>query len=55
MGKQYKVVRISENWSSEKLREKIENAMNKFSKEGWEIVDISFLANTYMAMITFSK
>ncbi|PKV48735.1 hypothetical protein ATE84_0743 [Aquimarina sp. MAR_2010_214] len=55
MGKQYKVIRISENWSTEKLRKKVENTMNEFSKQGWDVVDISFLANTNIAMITLSK
>ncbi|MEW7289566.1 DUF4177 domain-containing protein [Aquimarina sp. 2304DJ70-9] len=55
MPKEYKVIRITENWSSEKLRIKMEETLNKFSKAGWEVVSVSILANTYTAMITLSK
>ncbi|MBQ4820042.1 DUF4177 domain-containing protein [Aquimarina sp. MMG016] len=55
MGKQFKVIRVSNHWSTEKLRKDIEETLNKASKQGWELVDISFLANTMVAMITISK
>ncbi len=55
MQKQFKVVKISSPWSLEKLRQKLEDALNKFSREGWEIVNISFLDNTYAVMVTISK
>ncbi len=55
MGKQYKVIKVSENWSIEKLRKKIEDTLNKSSSEGWNLIDISYVANRYIAMITISK
>ncbi|TSE05128.1 MULTISPECIES: DUF4177 domain-containing protein [Aquimarina] len=55
MGKQFKVIKVSETWSIEKLRKKVEDALNKSSKEGWEIIDITYVANLYTAMITISK
>ncbi|MCK8523691.1 hypothetical protein M0D21_19060 [Aquimarina sp. D1M17] len=55
MGKQYKVLRVVENWSTQKLRTRVEETLNNASKEGWDLVDISYLANTYIAMITLSK
>lgn len=55
MKKQYKVVKVSENWSTDKLRSKVENELNKAASNGWEVVNISYLANTYIAMITLSK
>lgn len=55
MGKEFKVIRVSDNWSTEKLRKKVEDTLNKFSKDGWEIVSISYLANTLTAMLTISK
>ena len=55
MEKQYKVVKISSSWSLEKLRQKIEASLNEFSKQGWNVVNISFLDNTYTVFITLSK
>ncbi len=55
MSKEFKVVRVTHNWSSEKLRIKMEETLNKLSKAGWDVVSISILANTYTAMITLSK
>ena len=53
--KEYKVVKISHNWSLEKLRSKVENTLNEYYGKGWEIISIDYLANTYTAMITFSR
>ncbi|MDY8135321.1 hypothetical protein [Aquimarina sp. 2201CG5-10] len=55
MRKQYKVIKISENWSIEKLRTRIEETLNKFSNDGWMLEDLSFIPNTYVAIITISK
>ncbi|WP_158447836.1 hypothetical protein [Aquimarina longa] len=55
MGKQFKVIKVSNTWSIEKLRKKVEDTLNKSSEEGWEVIDISYLANLYTAMITISK
>ncbi len=55
MGKQFKVIEISHSWSPKKLRAKVEDELNRVSKDGWEIVDISFIGSMYTAMITISK
>ncbi len=55
MYKQFKVIKVSENWSIEKLRKKVEDTLNKSSSEGWNVVDVSYLANLYTAMITLTK
>jgi len=55
MRKQYKVIKVSENWSLEKLRKKVEDTLNQSSSEGWDVVDIYYLANLYTAMITIAK
>ncbi|WP_299435855.1 DUF4177 domain-containing protein [uncultured Aquimarina sp.] len=55
MGKQYKVIKISSNWSLEKLKKKVEDALNKISTEGWEIISVSFTNYGYTAMITIAK
>jgi len=56
MQKQFKVIKINNPWSLEKLRKKLEESLNKFSREGWEVINISFLHNsTYTVMITISK
>ncbi|GAA4279549.1 hypothetical protein [Aquimarina mytili] len=55
MGKQFKVLKISSNWSLEKLRQKLEDTLNTHSKQGWDVVNISFLDNTYTAFVTISK
>lgn len=55
MNKQFKVIKVTDTWSQEKLRKKIEDTLNKYSQAGWEIVDISYIANMNTAMITISK
>lgn len=55
MRKEFKVIKVSENWSLEKLRVKTEDTLNKYSKEGWEIIFVDYLANTYTAMVTVSR
>ncbi len=55
MGKQFKVLKISSAWSLEKLRQKLEDTLNNVSKNGWEIVNVSFLDNTYTVFVTISK
>ncbi len=55
MNKQYKVIRVTSNWTQEKLREKVEDTLNKYAKEDWDITDISYIANMNTAMITLFK
>jgi len=55
MKKQYKVIKITNNWSLEKLRKKVESTLNEWSQKGWEVTNISYIANQYTAMITIAK
>jgi len=56
--KKFEIIKISEMWSTEKLRKKIERLINEKSKEGFEIVTVAFGINLwYMptAYITICK
>ena len=59
MGKQYKVLKRSNMWSTGKLRKEIEDTLNKVSGEGWEIISVAFGSSSSSgmstAMITISK
>lgn len=59
MAKQYKVIKKSNLWSTEKLRKDVENTLNNASQEGWEIISVAFgtAANSGIstAMITIAK
>ena len=56
--KKFEIIKISEMWSTEKLRKKVERLINEKSKEGFEIVTVAFGINLwYMptAYITICK
>lgn len=59
MEKHYKVLKISNLWSTEKLRKQVEDTLNKASKEGWEIISVAFGTSSSSgmstAMITIAK
>jgi len=59
MGKQYKVLKKSNMWSTEKLRKDVEDTLNKASQEGWEIISVAFgssgSSGMSTAMITIAK
>ncbi|WP_160114775.1 hypothetical protein [Aquimarina sp. AU474] len=58
MGKTFKVLKLSNVWSTEKLRKEVEDTLNKVSNEGWNIVSVAFgssNAQIATAMITISK
>ncbi len=55
MTKQYKVLKVSSNWSLEKLRLKIEETLNSYSRQGWELASINYIDGTYAALITIFK
>lgn len=59
MKKQYKVIKKSNLWSTEKLRKDVEDTLNKASQQGWEIISVAFgsSANSGLsiAMITIAK
>ncbi len=59
MGKQYKVLKKSNVWSTEKLRKEVEDTLNNVSKDGWEVVSVAFGlsggSGISTAMITICK
>ncbi len=59
MGKQYKVLKKSNVWSTEKLRKEVEDTLNNVSKDGWEVVSVAFglsgSSGISTAMITICK
>ncbi len=59
MTKEYKVLKKSNMWSTEKLRKEVEDTLNRVSKEGWEVVSVAFgsssSSGTSTAMITISR
>jgi hypothetical protein len=40
--KKYEILRVSNFWSTKALREEAEGLVNQKSKEGWDIVSVSF-------------
>ncbi|SHI95357.1 hypothetical protein [Aquimarina spongiae] len=58
MAKTFRVLKLSNVWSTEKLRKEVEDTLNRVSKDGWEIVSVAFgssNAQIATAMITISK
>ncbi len=51
--KNHKIIKISEMWSTENLRKKVELLINQKSKEGYEIVTVSFGMNLWYAPTAF--
>ncbi len=58
MAKTFRVLKLSNVWSTEKLRKEVEDTLNRVSKDGWEVVSVAFgssNAQIATAMITISK
>ncbi|MCX6230723.1 MAG: hypothetical protein NTZ33_04195 [Bacteroidetes bacterium] len=56
--KKYRVVKVSCMWTNEKLSRKVENILNEYVKDGFEIVKISFSHNIWrreVAYLTFCR
>ena len=56
--KQFRVFKISNMWSTNRLTKDVENELEKFSRDGYEIESISFGFNVWMiptAFITVSR
>ena len=56
--KKYEIIKISEMWSTNALKNKVETLINKKSNEGYEIVTVSFGVNFWRkptAYITICK
>ena len=43
---QYKVVKITSNWSLKKLRQKMEENLNLYARQGWKLVSINMIDST---------
>ncbi|WP_298546909.1 DUF4177 domain-containing protein [uncultured Aquimarina sp.] len=59
MRKQYKVLKRSNLWSTEKLRKDVEDTLNSAAQDGWEIISVAFgssgSSGISTAMITIAK
>ena len=56
--KNYTIITVSNMWSSNKLRREAESLINEKSKDGYEIVTVSFGFNVWLvptAYITICK
>ena len=58
MAREFKVLKLSNIWSTEKLRKEVEETLNKVSKDGYDVVSVAFGSGNsqiYTAFITISK
>ena len=56
--KEYKILRVSNFWSTKTLREEAQKLINEKSNEGWEVVSVSFGVTIWLVLsfyITLSK
>jgi len=56
--KTYKIIKLSATWSTSELATKVERMLNQKSREGYEIVSVSFGVNMWWmptAFITICK
>ena len=56
--KDYRVIKLSTNWSTETLRSDVENFINEKANQGYEIVTVAFGINMWWmptAFITIKK
>ena len=56
--KKYEIIKISEMWSTNSLRKKVETLLNNKSNDGYEIVTVAFGVNLWWmptAYITICK
>ena len=56
--KDYRVIKLSTNWSIETLRSDVENLINEKANQGYEIVTVAFGINMWWmptAFITIKK
>jgi len=51
--KTYIVISESSFWSTKKLKQNVENTINTKTKEGWELVSVSFGFNTWWILTSF--
>ncbi len=51
--KTYIVISESSCWSTKKLKQNVENTINTKTKEGWELVSVSFGFNTWLILTSY--
>jgi len=52
--KEYKVIKVVNNWSSNKFVKQLEETLNKKSREGWTVEETK-VVNSIMAYVILSK
>lgn len=50
---EYQVIKFSNMWSTDQLREQAETTANEKAREGWEIVSVSFGLNLWWIPTVF--
>lgn len=45
--KKYKVIKLSATWSTSSLTKKVEQKLNEYASEGYEIVTVAFGINLF--------
>ena len=56
--KHFEIIKLSTMWSTERLRNKVEQILNEKNKQGYEIVTVSFGTNLWYiptAFVTIKK
>ena len=53
--KKYKVINCLDWWSQKRLAKKTEDAINRYSLEGWEVDSVKWNYWGYSTMIVFKK
>jgi len=53
---EYKIISESSGWGYDKVRRKIEAAINQYAKKGWRVASISFATGcTYYGFATLER
>ena len=53
--KKYKVIICSDQWSQKRVAKKTEDALNRYSLEGWEVNSVKYRFWGYSTMIVLKK
>ncbi len=53
--KKYKVIICSDWWSQKRVAKKTEDALNRYSLEGWEVNSVKYRFWGYSTMIVLKK
>ena len=53
---EYKIISETSGWGFEKVRKKIELAINEYAKVGWRVASTSFtIGSTYHSFVTLER